>query len=133
MVTASGDPDAAPLVRRFEYSSTTGDVLAASANSIVMLLERRVQININQALLLMAAKAVESLEAGHDTEQVRLHITKMLSPNQVMIGVAEMMRLLELDTGSVTITIREPIPCVPPGDLIVPGDGVPPATGDGRS
>lgn len=115
-VTALGDPDAAPLRCTFERGGDAEDVFAASVSSVAALLERGRRININQALLLLAARAAESLSGGE--ERARRDVYSMLSPDQVMIGVPEMTRKVTMDietgSGTVLLEVHAPIISSPP-------------------
>ena len=111
-VTALGDPDAAPLRCTFERGGDAEEVFAASVNSVAALLERGRRVNINQALLLLAARAAESLSGGE--EQARRDVSGMLSPDQVMIGVPEMTRkvTMDIETGSGTVLLEVHAPII---------------------
>lgn len=95
-ITAQGDPDATPLYYMFERSSADG-VFAASVGNVIASLQQKRRINIHQAILLLAARAAESLDSGE--EQARLAVLGLLSRGQVMIGVPEM-------TQNITISIE---------------------------
>ena len=105
-VIALGDPDAAPLCCTFERGGDAEAVFAASVRSMAALLERGRRVNINQALLLLAARAAESLAGGE--AQMRRDVSGVLSPDQVMIGVPEMTRkvTMEIETGRGTVLLE---------------------------
>ena len=111
-VTALGDPDAATLCCTFERGGDAEAVFTASVRNVAMLLERGRRVNINQALLLLAARATESLACGD--VQMRRDVSGMLSPDQVMIGVPEMTRkvTIEIETGSGTVLTEVHSPIV---------------------
>ena len=115
-VTARGDPDASPLCCTFERGGDAEAVFAASVGSVAALVERGRRVNINQALLLLAARAVESLSGGE--AQARRDVSDVLSPDQVMIGVPEMTRkvTIEIEAGRdiVLMEMRAPITLGPP-------------------
>ena len=118
---ARGDPDAVPLTKVFEYENPADGVFAASVKSVADLLEGGRRININQALLLLAARAVESLGSGRSAEQACRDLTSLIRAEQVMIGVPEMLRTLEIEIisgGSVTRVVANApiaIPARAPG------------------
>lgn len=115
-VTARGDPDATPLRCTFERGGDAEAVFAASVRGVAALLERGRRVNINQALLLLAARAADSLAGGE--ARARRDVSGMLSPDQVMIGVPEMTRkvTMEIETGrgTVLLEVHEPIASRPP-------------------
>lgn len=90
----------------FEVRGDADEVFAASVNSVVSNLEQKRRININQALLLLAARAVESLAGGADEDAVRRDVSGLLSPEQVMIGVPEMTRRLDMEVEYPNRTVR---------------------------
>lgn len=96
-VVARGEPDAAPLIKVFQYEDPSDGVFAASVKSVTDLLEGGRRININQAMLLLAARALESLKSGKSAEDACGDLSGVILPEQVMIGVPEMMRTLELE------------------------------------
>lgn len=111
---AHGEPDAAPLTKVFQYEGLSDEVFVASVKSVADMAERGGRININQALLLLAAQAAESLNGGRGARQACEDITGMIRAGQVMIGVPEMLRTLELEIilggGTTRLTVHAPIP-----------------------
>lgn len=105
-ITARGDPDAAPFRCMFEVRGDADEVFAASVKGVVSNLEQKRRININQALLLLAARAVESLAGGADEAAACRGMSGLLSPEQVMIGVPEMTRRLDMDVEYSNRTVR---------------------------
>lgn len=97
---ARGEPDAAPLTKVFAYEDPADKVFTASVKSVVDLLEGGRRININQALLLLAARAIESLNSGRSAEQACRDLSGMIRAEQVMIGVPEMLHTLEFEISS---------------------------------
>lgn len=113
-VTARGDPDAVPLIKMFQYESRTDEVFVASVRHVADLLEKGVRININQVILLFVARVVESLGGGRRRGEAAKDLRGMVAADQVMVGVPEMVRVLEfeVDMGGgdmVRLTARTPI------------------------
>ena len=90
----------------FECGGDADAVFAASVKSVRAHLEQGGRININQAMLLLAARAVESLARGASEEEARQSIADLLSPEQVMIGVPEMARHLDMEMETTSGTVR---------------------------
>lgn len=90
----------------FEVHGDSDEVFAASVKNVVSNLDQKRRINISQALLLLAARAVESLERGADEDAVRRNMSGLLSPRQVMIGVPEMTRRLDMEVEYSNRTMR---------------------------
>lgn len=78
------------------------------------MLRRQQRININEAILLFLAFAVSSVKERKGRRQIRKEASSMLSPEQVMIGVPEMLRRLDfrivLGDKKFTISLSRPIP-----------------------
>ena len=113
-VTARGDPDAIPLIKTFRYESRTDEVFLASVRHVAGLLEKGVRININQVMLLFVARVVESLGGGRRRGEAAEDLRGMVAADQVMIGVPEMVRVLEFEVAmgggdTVRLTARTPI------------------------
>lgn len=111
-ITARGDPDCPPITKTFQCGGGSDDPFAVSAASIGGILSRGGRINMDQALLLVAARTAGLIAAGGDQMSVRGRIRTMLRAEQVMIGVPEMMRHLKIDAGprpSMSVAIDEPI------------------------
>ena len=126
-VTAAGSgPAPAPLRSVFEYSGCDDEVLAASAARIRGMLARGMRLNVNDALFMFAAYVAASVRDGKDERRIADDARGMLAPHNVMIGVPEMLRSmnLELDTGggrAVRVAIDTPIAIGPQG--LWPGGG----------
>lgn len=113
-VTARGDPDAVPLVKMFQYDSHTDEVFVASVRHVTDLLEKGVRININQVMLLFVARVVESLGGGRSRDEAAEDLRGMVAAEQVMVGVPEMVRVLEFEVDMsggdmARLTARTPI------------------------
>ena len=94
----------------FEVIGDADEVFAASVKSVVSSLEQKRLININQTLLLLAARAVESLAGGADEAAVRRDMSGLLSSEQVMIGVPEMTRHLDVEVEYSDRVVRLAVP-----------------------
>lgn len=105
-ITAQGDADAASVRQVYERGGDTEEIFAASVQSVTRILERGGRININQALLLLAARASDSLTGGVGDERARQDVSELLSSEQVMIGVPEMTRNLEIRIETTNRTFR---------------------------
>lgn len=110
---AHGEPDATPLILVFQYESPADEVFVASVKNVADLLEGGRRININQAILLLVARAIDSLNGGRSKDQTCMDISGMIRTEQVMIGVPEMLRKLDIEIilkGSVTrLAVHAPI------------------------
>lgn len=101
-ITVHGDPDTLPYTRRFDFQGRDDEVLAASCKRITDMLEAGQRININETLLLLAASVMSSASSmppaggrARDADAGR-HMP-LLSADQVMIGVPEMLQRLDFE------------------------------------
>ncbi len=99
-VTARGDPDAAPLVSVLEFPGPDDDVFVASVRRVRDMLRRNLRININEAMLLFAAHAAASMRDGVAARVARRRALDLLSGDQVMIGVPDMMRAVRIEVAA---------------------------------
>lgn len=117
-VTARGEPDAAPLVRIFRYDDAA---FAAAAQATRDTLSCGLKTNINGALLLLAEHVMSSVREGLSAEQIRRRASDILSGSDVMIGVPEMLRMVDLevvlDGRRHGISLSRPIPVPEDQDL----------------
>lgn len=90
--TVAGDPDVPPYERRFEFGSLDDGALVGACARVRDLLNRNRRVNINEALLMLAAFVATSLAEGRDGKEISRGAAGLLSPGQVMIGVPEMLR-----------------------------------------
>ena len=108
-----GEPDTLPYAKTFQYSQNDDDIFIASVKRINEILARNLRINIDETLLYFSAYVVTSLKEGKSVNQIKEKISQLLSPNQVMIGVAEMLGKLELEIifhdKTTKISINRPI------------------------
>ena len=113
-VTVRGEPDVRPYKKRFQFQEPDDEVFVASHRKIKGMLDRQQRININDALLLFAAFVVSSVTEGKDAGRIIEEAASILSPQQVMIGVPEMLRGLDFEIvmGGQThaVSIDRPIP-----------------------
>ena len=119
-VTARGaDRDMGPLTRRYDIRDRSDEeMLAAAADSIQNMIAGNRRININDVMMLYGACAYSSAAADRQdsrTPAIEEGLPDMLSDHQVMIGVPDMIKRLEIGitdrTGgdAVNIVIQDPI------------------------
>ena len=108
-VTAGEEPYQS-VSAAFDFSD---GALDASTRVIRERLGRDLRVNLNEIMLLFAARAASLLEAGADGERIRREISGMLSYEQAMPGTPEMMRRLDLEApfrGGFMLSVDMPIP-----------------------
>lgn len=119
-VTARGaDRDMGPLIRRYDIMDRNDEeMLAVAADSIQNMIAGNRRININDVMLLYGACAYSSAAAGLQdscTSAIKEGLPDMLSDHQVMIGVPDMIKRLEISImdrtggGAANVVIQDPI------------------------
>jgi urease gamma subunit len=115
-VTAKGEPDAQPLIKDFQFDGEIDlKVLSNSAKKIGYKLSRGAKINVNEVLLTYLNYIIFALKSNTSVSEMMVHVSTLLSSNQVMIGVPETLREIRVDIigygiSEIQIVLNEPIP-----------------------
>lgn len=112
-ITVHGEADILPYEKRFQFQSPEDEVFIASCEKIKKMLNRHQKININETLLLFSAFVVASIKEKRSESKIKEEAPSILSPDQVMIGVPEMLQRLDFEIvleETFTISISRPIP-----------------------
>lgn len=97
-ITVKGEPDTSPFTQVHQYSTKEDEqVFLNSAAMIKDRLEKNLKININEAIVVYSASIVSELRDGKSIEQIQRNVSRLLSPEQVMIGVPEMLRKMSFE------------------------------------
>lgn len=114
VIIARGEPGGEPYVKRFQFGDPDDGVFAASCQKIRGELQGRRRININGALLLFLEFVASSMKDRAGADQIRDGASSLLSPDQVMIGVPEMLARVDFEVTAhgrkFTVSIDRPIP-----------------------
>ena len=114
-VTVQGEPDTAPFTRIYQYYNKTDYIiLSNSIKTINNKLTRKMKININEALYIYLNYIIKQLRSHKKRNEIIKNASKLLTPEQVMIGVPESLRKINFNiklesTQRLRITIKEPI------------------------
>lgn len=114
-VTVQGEPDTAPFTRIYQfYNKTDYIILSNSIKSINNKLSRKMKININETLYIYLNYIIKQLRSHKRRNEIINNASKLLTPEQVMIGVPESLRKINFNiklksTQRLRITIKEPI------------------------
>jgi urease gamma subunit len=114
-VTVQGEPDTAPFTRIYQfYNKTDYIILSNSIKSINNKLSRKMKININETLYIYLNYIIKQLRSHKRRNEIINNASKLLTPEQVMIGVPESLRKINFNiklksTQRMRITIKEPI------------------------
>lgn len=93
-----GEDDTPPFIRLFEYPDESDELIFF--NSIKMIkekLSKNLKININECLMVYCAYIIEELHANKSINSIEENAAKVLSVNQVMIGVPESLRKITFE------------------------------------
>ena len=114
-VTVQGEPDTAPFTRIYQfYNKTDYIILSNSTKTINNKLSRKMKININETLYIYLKYVIDQLRSHKKRNEIIKNASKLLTPDQVMIGVPESLRKINFNiklesTQRLRITIKEPI------------------------
>jgi urease gamma subunit len=115
IVTVQGEPDTAPFTRIYQfYNKTDYTILSNSIKTINKKLSRKMKININETLYIYLKYIIDQLHSHKKRNEIIKNASKLLTPDQVMIGVPESLRKINFNiklesTQRLRITIKEPI------------------------
>jgi urease gamma subunit len=114
-VTVQGEPDTAPFTRIYQfYNKTDYIIMSNSIKTINNKLSRKMKININETLYIYLKYVIDQLRSHKKRNEIIKNASKLLTPDQVMIGVPESLRRINFNiklesTQRLRITIKEPI------------------------
>ena len=114
-VTVQGEPDTAPFTRIYQfYNKTDYIIMSNSIKTINNKLSRKLKININETLYIYLKYVIDQLRSHKKRNEIIKNASKLLTPDQVMIGVPESLRRINFNiklesTQRLRITIKEPI------------------------
>jgi urease gamma subunit len=113
--TVKGEPDTEPLTHIFLYASKSDErIFYNSVEMIKDKLNKNLRININESLVIYCAYVIGGLRSRRTVTLIEENAQKILSPDQVMIGVPESLRKITLEAkidrlSRRNITLIEPI------------------------
>jgi urease gamma subunit len=115
-----GEDDTPPFTRLFEYPDRLDELIFFEAvRMIQQRLSKNLKININECLMVYCGYIIERLRANESVKSIEDNANKVLSLDQVMIGVPESLKKITLkvktdvdDNGTrkETINIDSPLP-----------------------
>ena len=114
-VTVQGEPDTTPFTRIYQfYNKADYIILSNSIKTINNKLSRKMKININETLYIYLNHIIDQLRSHKRRNEIIKNASKLLTPDQVMIGVPESLRRINFSiklesTQRLRITIKEPI------------------------
>ena len=93
-----GELDTAPFTHTFFYPDESDEELFYnSVNMIKEKLDKDLKININESLVIYCAYVIGKLRANEAINLIERNAQKILSPDNVMIGVPESLRKITFE------------------------------------
>lgn len=113
-ITIQGEPDVAPFTMTHDYPGKTDEeIFANSVNMVKEKLDKNLKININEAITVYSALVVSGIRDGKSPDEIQKNASRLLRPQQVMIGVPETLRMVSfdvtLDDNSAKLVLNTPI------------------------
>ena len=65
-------------------------------------IKRQLRINLNESIWFYCGYVLNQLYLGNDTDKIRTNLSKILSEEMVMLGVADFMKEIEIEVRIVT-------------------------------
>jgi urease subunit gamma len=113
-VLVRGEPDAAPFTRVYQYAKDDEQIIEHSIKIVKEKLDRNIPINVNEALLLFVYYVLTEMRAKKRRSTIERNAKAILSSDDVLIGVAETLRIIKLDAVvdgiEESLTFVEPVP-----------------------
>ena len=109
-----GEEDIPPISKLFEYDTNSEKIFFNGLKIIQTRLSQNLKININETLMLFCGLITQQVREGKLNSEIVNSLSKMLTPEKVMIGVPESIRLISFevsidDKPTKTFSIIEPI------------------------
>lgn len=110
-----GEPDLPPITPKFEYDSSSEKIFLNGVNVVKARLDNNLRINIYETLLVYCAYIVSELRSGKTVSTIQDNAHRILSPDNVMIGVPESIQKIVFDViiddrPKEIVTFEKPIP-----------------------
>jgi urease gamma subunit len=111
-----GEPDTFPFTMDFQYPSSSDErIFYESVQMIKEKSKRKLKLNVNESLVLFCAYIVSSLRENRSTQTIKDYGSKILSADEVMIGVPETLRRITFhalvdNLPRMKIILDQPIP-----------------------
>ncbi len=111
----TGESDIPTMTKLFDYDDDSEQIFLESIKQVKNKLAKNMMINFNEAILLYFAYVVSEIRDNKSKNQIEKTASRILSPQNVMIGVAESIRKINFEASidkksKINITFDEPIP-----------------------
>ena len=114
-ITVQGEPDTSPITRVYQFHNKTDYIILKNLiKTIKNKLSRKMRININEALYIYLNYVINQSRLHKKKSEIVTNVSKLLTSNQVMIGVPESLRKVNFNINTehkqkLDITVTEPI------------------------
>lgn len=110
-----GEDDVPSISKLFEYDTNSEKIFFNGLKIIQSRLSQNLRININETLMLFCGLITLQIREGKPTSKIIASLSKMLTPEKVMIGVPESIRMISFevnidDKSSKKFSLVKPIP-----------------------
>ncbi len=109
-----GEEDVQTFSKLFEYDTNSEKIFFNGLKIIKTRLFQNLKININETLMIFCGVITHQIREGKSNSEIVDSLSKILTPENVMIGVPESLRKISFeasidDKHPKTISIEEPI------------------------
>ena len=110
----TGESDIPLITKLFDYDNDSEQIFLESIKQVKNKLAKNMMINFNEAILLYFAYVVSEIRDNKSRNQIEKTASRISSPQNVMIGVAESIRKINFDASidkksKINITFAPPI------------------------
>jgi len=89
-----GEEDIPLISKLFEYDTNSEKIFFNGLKIVQTRLSQNLKININETLMLFCGLITQQLRKGKSNSEIADSLSKMLTPDKVMIGVPESIRMI---------------------------------------
>ncbi|MFB5630410.1 MAG: urease subunit gamma [Nitrosopumilaceae archaeon] len=109
-----GEEDIPQISKLFDYDDNSEKIFFNGLKIIQSRLSQNLRININETLMLFCGLITQQIREGKSNSEIISSLRKMLTPEKVMIGVPESLRMISFevnidDKSPNTFSIVKPI------------------------
>ena len=114
-ITIKGENVQNSSFKKYYYPHESDEeIFFNSVQLVVARIEKKLKLNLNEVLTIFLDFLVRECKKKRDTDEIKDNISKLLTHDQVLIGVPELVKNIEfsgiIDTNpKLTVTLNEPI------------------------
>ncbi len=92
-----GEEDIPQISKLFDYDDNSEKIFFNGLKIIQSRLSQNLRININETLMLFCGLITQQIREGKSNSEIISSLRKMLTPEKVMIGVPESLRMISFE------------------------------------